>query len=713
MRKPSASLSHSSTALGITSTSGIPPSGSSMSADKNKAPLKIITVKSSVNGIGWKHAYRSRLLDLVSNVNTLVTHTYAFLKYIFTNELDKNNTFNLSLYTNTDFFREVFLSLTENYKTHKSKTNKTLQSYKDLLLKHRLNYLILSKHRLVKLTYSHQIASYEVVKIDTAYMNGVKTQFGNKLRMLINILLKKKERITKLEAEMKAKKCTPLEIKTAIQTITKQCTKIKLDISSRNIESLKKSAFLDEEAINIITDLFSTYDSKYVFKKNSIYYDVKCDPLKHMKAFYKLSFYCEKLKNKPFNCFPIRTTFIPAHMTIDTLILNTQILKNPVITHLDKENIWGAVVNLQSVAFKKQGPAQDMVFQGIISSDGVSVSILKQNREPRKGGRTKAEPIMRKDCTYIENLSPQKLQEDVGKCVLIDPGRRDLLFCMHENSAFNSKIFYRYTINQKNVETKNRKFRKLRERLKPDSIHAAEDSPSKTKSASVNNGKFVKYIKTRAAVNDTLLKYYSNVSNKKIPPFRKLRLLSFINQRQADHRLAKNLRAKFGKDCVLVIGNWTASNIKFHEPIRGIGVRRMLVDQGFKVYLIDEFKTSSICPTCNGSIETFKNVQNPRPYKRKDYPTVIRHGLLRCVFDQFLLSKYHLTTFHRCTSCKIEKPEYITPRCRLWNRDMAATLNFRHILNNLRKLGKRPERFTRAAAGTTKRPASPSFGIKN
>lgn len=32
---------------------------------------------------------------------------------------------------------------------------------------------------------------------------------------------------------------------------------------------------------------------------------------------------------------------------------------------------------------------------------------------------------------------------------------------------------------------------------------------------------------------------------------------------------------------------------------------------------------------------------------------------------------------------------------RLWNRDMAATLNFRHILFELRENGKRPERFCR------------------
>jgi hypothetical protein len=43
--------------------------------------------------------------------------------------------------------------------------------------------------------YANQIASYEVVKIVTAYMNGVKLQFGNKVRMFLNLLLKKNKRI--------------------------------------------------------------------------------------------------------------------------------------------------------------------------------------------------------------------------------------------------------------------------------------------------------------------------------------------------------------------------------------------------------------------------------------------------------------------------------------------------------------------------------------
>ena len=51
--------------------------------------------------------------------------------------------------------------------------------------------------------YANQIASYEVVKIVTAYLNGVKVQFGNKVRIFLNLLLKKNERIKALKSEMK------------------------------------------------------------------------------------------------------------------------------------------------------------------------------------------------------------------------------------------------------------------------------------------------------------------------------------------------------------------------------------------------------------------------------------------------------------------------------------------------------------------------------
>ncbi|KAG0788277.1 hypothetical protein G6F22_007055 [Rhizopus arrhizus] len=103
-------------------------------------------------------------------------------------------------------------------------------------------------------------------------------------------------------------------------------------------------------------------------------------------------------------------------------------------------------------------------------------------------------------------------------------------------------------------------------------------------------------------------------------------------------------------------------------------MRRMLAKEGFQMYLLNEFRTSSLCPSCqNGELETFKKVQNPRPYQREKRLIVDRHGLLSTIEDT---AKF--------------------PLRRLWNRDMAATLNFGYILFSLRANGERPERFCRS-----------------
>jgi hypothetical protein len=66
-----------------------------------------------------------------------------------------------------------------------------------------------------------------------------------------------------------------------------------------------------------------------------------------------------------------------------------------------------------------------------------------------------------------------------------------------------------------------------------------------------------------------------------------MKFSSALKEKEADQKLAKNLKLKFGEDSVIIIGNWSASMIKFHEPIKGVGVRRALRKQGFKVFLID------------------------------------------------------------------------------------------------------------------------------
>ncbi|KAJ2593860.1 hypothetical protein H4R99_005971 [Coemansia sp. RSA 1722] len=123
-------------------------------------------------------------------------------------------------------------------------------------------------------------------------------------------------------------------------------------------------------------------------------------------------------------------------------------------------------------------------------------------------------------------------------------------------------------------------------------------------------------------------------------------------------------------DTVLVMGNWSAGMVRYHEPIRGKGWRKVLKQHGFRVYLIDEFRLSSICPVCNHGLETFRYVRNPRSWQLDTNPWVKCHGLLRCQNENCLES--------------VAGPKGFKRR-RLWNRDIAAVLNLKHTLVGLRE----------------------------
>lgn len=113
-------------------------------------------------------------------------------------------------------------------------------------------------------------------------------------------------------------------------------------------------------------------------------------------------------------------------------------------------------------------------------------------------------------------------------------------------------------------------------------------------------------------------------------PFRKMKLSNKINRMQSEKILVRNLQKISGKDTMLILGDWSAANVKYHEPIRGKGLKRMLQKEGFQVLLLDEYKTSSLCPECKFSpLEKFKNIKNPRLYRRQTIPMIECHGLLR------------------------------------------------------------------------------------
>ncbi|KAJ2259181.1 hypothetical protein GGI13_000137 [Coemansia sp. RSA 455] len=134
------------------------------------------------------------------------------------------------------------------------------------------------------------------------------------------------------------------------------------------------------------------------------------------------------------------------------------------------------------------------------------------------------------------------------------------------------------------------------------------------------------------------------------PFHRKLRLSAYINQQQADARLKWNMIRKFGRRLVMVCGNWSASMARFHAPIRGRGWRKKFKKFGFPTYLFDELRTSKTCPGCDGDL-------------------------------------------HKC------KP-------RLYIRNLAATLNFRRIIQHFIRKGDIPPVFKRPTRVVAAMPTS-------
>ncbi|KAG1137810.1 hypothetical protein G6F37_012511 [Rhizopus arrhizus] len=483
---------------------------------------------------------------------------------------------------------------------------------------------------------------------------------------------------------------------------------------------MPEADLLDDQSRTQLNDFLSSYPEDCAFQKNSIYYGVMASPKNHFKAFFRLAELSEAEQTKQFACFSLRATFIPCYMTLDSKIIHYHVLKskkNPKTG--SKFETWGAVVDLNKKAFKHQGFQKSLRFQETLETDGVGVSIIKQNTDTsRKSPKPNAEKKVDGNKTeHIEGLGQADLKSTEGKCVLIDPGRRDLMYCMKETSTVEEKQTLIFT---KNDHSKcSRHFRYLRRRTQRFVVQKAEAVLSRSEPNSVDLEKFVQYIKTRASSKETYFPesefdfrvdqkcnlYYGNLfiarirgflpqpenyftdnsvkpqlyttylqvmlkqkhiserlddsekskflgltkemclrpqqSNYKktistalgklhLLPFRKMKFSSKLFFDQNDQKLVHSLKAKFGQDAVLIFGDWSAPNVKYQEPTRSKGLIRMLKKNGFVVYLINEYKTSSHCPTCENELEKFKIVANPRPYQRKKKPDVLCNGLLRC-----------------------------------------------------------------------------------
>ena len=214
--------------------------------------------------------------------------------------------------------------------------------------------------------------------------------------------------------------------------------------------------------------------------------------------------------------------------------------------------------------------------------------------------------------------------------VCIDPGKSDILYCV-DNDNKNANEF-RYTQDSRRKECKIKKYGKIilkfkKEKIDGKSIINYETELSKLNRKTLIIKDFKEYIKKKSEINNKLYNFYEKYI------FRKLKLNGYINRKKHEQKMINKFKKIFGKpnEVIICAGDFEQKqHMKYKEPIKGKGIRKIFRNNGYKLYLVDEFRTSCMCSICKeetGRCEKFQIRKNPKPYKSGN---ILVHGLIKC-----------------------------------------------------------------------------------
>jgi len=188
----------------------------------------------------------------------------------------------------------------------------------------------------------------------------------------------------------------------------------------------------------------------------------------------------------------------------------------------------------------------------------------------------------------LDTEARQELQS--RRIVAIDPNMRDLLFCADE--ADRKKVTnLRYTQDQRRRETNAKRYRNkvlsLRKRTcvrYGERIRTVEDweaTLTPLKRNSVKVATFMDYVQQKLLVNCVVAEFYRQ------PIFRKLKLSAHIRREKSEAKFLNAFKKTYGgpDQAIVAYGDWSdRRHRKYHEPVKGIGFRKMFARAGYKVW---------------------------------------------------------------------------------------------------------------------------------
>ncbi|KAJ1781338.1 hypothetical protein LPJ59_007069, partial [Coemansia sp. RSA 2399] len=307
-----------------------------------------------------------------------------------------------------------------------------------------------------------QIASSEARKMFTAYANNIRFRYAQHMNRIIHIALRTKER----KATLRHALCNASDAR------RKQLFDLLIRRPNRQVrDAIRTGQFFRRcglhpvavYALEKLRPIFQTYAHRYKPAENNIYYDIKQSPQMHAAAFFQMACFLQERGERVFQCFPLRHSFVPAHITLDTKALCNTFLHTGYNSKTDKADIWSQFLDLSSKAVRSQ-KASDFTFT--IQTDGVSITVLKDDPKRVDKSKRKCKPKGFKEFPYVTDLTAAELAEIADNCVYFDPGRRDILHGIYNNSELDVPKRKRYTSSQRANEIRLHRHQRLRQQVK-------------------------------------------------------------------------------------------------------------------------------------------------------------------------------------------------------------------------------------------------------
>lgn len=643
------------------------------------------TNKDNINNVIKDKSILPIINDLVIRTNKIVIQSYQFIKLYCIFCYDNHIQFPL---IDKDFICDVFKVVTIRKCNTGGYTDKTMPEKLKLLTHFYNNYYssILTDNDVVYYDKLPYILAYEAIDMTTNINNNIQEHFIDHLNKYVNLIFQVKEKSAEITKNNKDK----VVRKELHKQLYDEFNKVKKDlISFEEPKSAEKYHLWIREQRNHL------YPNKTEFDNDNIYYDLKSNTQDYLVSMFYLSRQFELLNDeiirnneiceikkkqiRLFQVLPLRTNIVGKNICIDTCgIIQNFMGENydcKLLASYKKENkyfdLWNRYFKLNKRTFKK---GQKYSFSFMIRTDGVSCCALfirlGENGKPLPKTRENKKCCEEINTDYIEKSEITDELRNM-KVVCIDPNMSDLIYCGSKDENGKLQIF-RYTQNQRRLETRMKKYSKIRDKVSKETIienqtiKEIETELKDYNSKTTNYEKFKEYCIEKNKVNSKLFNHYQQEF------YKKFKLNTFTNSQKSERKMIQNFSKKFGspENTIYVMGDYDKGSyhMKGVEPVICKKFRRIFKNAGYKTFLVNEYKTSMLCNCCHNELETFKERPSKKPKRKGE--TEICHGILRC--------------------------QSVKPKCEIiHNRDKNAVQNMLEIVHSIFTIGKRPDVFCR------------------